>query len=161
LGLEISVQVGSLDGSHRDPSPCVPLVRRAAEATLRRAGIGEAFLSVTLLADAPMADLNATQLGHAGPTDVISFRLDGPDGRLEGDVYIGHQEAARTAADEDLSWEEELVRLAVHGTLHVLGHDHAPGPERVLGEMWRLQEAVVSDVMRRSTPSASGGGQST
>ncbi len=148
---EITVQVGDEPGPG-DLAAHLPLIRRAADATLRRAGAGDAFLSITLLSDASIAALNAAHLGHDGPTDVISFRLDAPDGRVEGDVYLGHEVAARTSAQEDIPAAEELVRLTVHGTLHLLGHDHAAGPERTAGEMWRLQEDLVAEVMRAHAP---------
>jgi len=41
------------------------------------------------------------------------------------------------------------MRLAVHGTLHVLGYDHPEGPERDRCEMYRVQEAVVRGLARR------------
>ncbi|HSM37077.1 MAG TPA: rRNA maturation RNase YbeY [Longimicrobiales bacterium] len=142
------MQVAEPQGADRDPSPHLPLVRAAAAAALRAAGAGDAFLSVTLLDDAAIAELNAAHLGHEGATDVISFRFDGPDERVEGDVYVGHEAAARAAEEEGVAWEEELARLTVHGVLHVIGHDHAAGPERTSGAMWELQESVVAQVMR-------------
>ena len=39
--------------------------------------------------------------------------------------------------------EQELLRLAVHGTLHVLGYDHPDGPGRTRCSMWRRQERYV------------------
>lgn len=159
MSIEVSVQLGDEHPPGRDPRPHFALARRAAERTLRGAGFLDAFLSVTFLGDAAIAELNETHLGHAGPTDVLSFRLEGPCGELAGDVYVGHEFAARTAADEGLPWEEELVRLSVHGVLHVLGHDHPAGPERERCDMWRLQEDLVAQVMGEAAgPPAEGRG---
>ena len=43
--------------------------------------------------------------------------------------------------------EQELVRLAIDGTLHVLGHEHPAGPRRTASRMWRLQEAILAEVV--------------
>jgi probable rRNA maturation factor len=104
----------------------------------------EGELSVTFLADAPIRELNLRWLGHDWVPDVLSFPLDAP---LLGDVYVGIEQARRQAAEHGVPVDEELVRLAVHGTLHLLGHDHPDDAEgRAGAEMTRLQEAVVREV---------------
>lgn len=106
-------------------------------------------VSLTLLSDEDIRDLNRQYLGHDRVTDVISFGLDALDG-LTGDIYIGYEQAARQAEDEGVTLAEELVRLAVHGTLHVLGWDHPEGPERGESEMYRIQEALVRALMQET-----------
>ena len=64
-----------------------------------------------------------------------------------GDVYVGIEQAGRQAAEHGVPLDEELVRLAVHGTPHVVGHDHPEGPERLESPMFVLQERLVRDVM--------------
>lgn len=150
MSVEISVQLSDTEGRGPDPAPHFARIRAAAEAALAEADVRAGFLSITLLDDGAMADLNARHLGHQGPTDVISFELDDPTGQLVGDVYLGYEVAARTAGEEDVPWPEELVRLTVHGVLHVLGHDHPDGPERTDSPMWRLQEALVVRTMADS-----------
>lgn len=119
------------------------LIRCAVRETLRREGYPRAELSVTLVGDAEITRLHERYLGRAGVTDVLSFALhEGGEDPL-GDVYIGHAQAHRQAADSGVEPDEELVRLAVHGALHVLGYDHPEGPERTGSEMFRVQEEVV------------------
>lgn len=119
------------------------LVRRALRETLRREGHQRAEFSVTFVGDAEMARLHERYLGGGDVTDVLSFALhEGGEDPL-GDVYIGHAQARRQAADAGAGPDEELVRLAVHGALHVLGYDHPEGPERTASEMFRVQEEVV------------------
>lgn len=124
----------------------LPLVERAVATTLVDRGVESAEVSITLMDDDSMAQLNSVWLGRAGPTDVIAFPLDDP-GQVVGDVYIGLQQARRQAAELDLPLEEELVRLAVHGALHLLGFDHPEGEERERSEMWREQERLVRQTL--------------
>ncbi len=79
-------------------------------------------------------------------TDVLAFPLPTPGGPLAGDVYICRWQAVRAAAAHRVALKEELVRLVVHGVLHVLGWDHPAGPERVRSPMWRRQERIVSEL---------------
>lgn len=131
------------------------LLTRAVEATLRGEGVAEAEVSVTLLDDEAMAELNERYLGRDGPTDVISFSL-GDDTPL-GDVYVGVEQARRQATEVCVPLTEELVRLVVHGTLHVLGHDHPEGPERVDSPMFARQEELVRALVGASDVSPGAG----
>ena len=89
-----------------------------------------AELSVALVDDDAIAKLNADYRGQARPTDVLAFSLlEGRHterrGRLLGDVVIGIETAARQARRRRRrSLDDEVARLLIHGTLHLLGHDH-------------------------------------
>jgi len=123
-----------------------PLLESAVRLTLDDQGVGAAEISLTLLDDQAIGALNRQYLGKDRPTDVIAFSLgDGPG--VLGDVYLGVDQARRQAQEFGVTLEEELVRLAVHGTLHVLGHDHPAGPERTQSPMFVLQERLVHGVM--------------
>jgi probable rRNA maturation factor len=128
------------------------LVRHAARAACAAAGTADADLSVTLLGDDAIAELNDRYLSHQGPTDVLSFPLHAAGERPVGDIYIGIDQALRQAEAHAVDAREEVARLAAHGTLHVLGHDHPEGPARTRSRMWKLQEEVVARVIR--TPAA-------
>lgn len=118
-------------------------IRRALCETLRRDGRARGEFSVTFVADAEMSSMHERYLGRTDVTDVLSFALheDGEDPL--GDVYVGLAQAHRQAAEAGADSEDEMVRLAVHGALHVLGYDHPDGPERTASEMFRVQEAVT------------------
>lgn len=120
---------------------------------LRWEGARDTRVELVLL-DAPaMRRLNRRATGRRGLTDVIAFSLPQPDGRVLGDVYIcpaaarafvmGGQANRRTGGDSSDRLHEELVRLVVHGTLHVLGYDHPEGTNRIRSAMWRRQERYV------------------
>jgi probable rRNA maturation factor len=142
--LDVSVQVE--DGIHVEQDVIARIVR-AVEQTLRAGAAHDAEVSVTLLGDGAIAALNQRWLGLGTATDVLAFPLFAAGEPAVGDVYIGAEQAVRQAAQHDVTLVEELVRLAIHGTLHVLGHDHVEGEERVKGTMWQLQERLVAEVM--------------
>lgn len=134
--------VGEITVGGRRPALPVATVRRVARAVL----VGErrdADVSVTFLGPVTMRRLNQRYKGHDEPTDVISFGLETPDQRTVGDVYLCAAVAARQARQLGVSRREELIRLVVHGVLHVLGHDHPDGPGRSRSAMWRRQERYV------------------
>lgn len=121
---------------------------------LRSEGIPAAELSLALLGDEEIAAMNEAYLSHEGPTDVISFELERPDGAPLGDIYIGALQAERQAADFGVPFAEELIRLAMHGTLHVLGYEHPEGEDRAECEMYRRQEALLAAFLAGVEPLA-------
>jgi probable rRNA maturation factor len=143
MSLEVEVSVG--DGIS-SPVP-VARVEAAVRHVLVAAGVEEAEISVALLDDSAIATLNQDYLGHAGPTDVISFALHEEGEAPLGDVYVGVEQAVRQAPGFAASPAEEVLRLAIHGTLHVLGWDHPAGEERVDCEMFQRQEALLREVL--------------
>jgi probable rRNA maturation factor len=111
------------------------------------------------LLDAPrMRRLNRRATGRRAVTDVIAFTLPQPDGSVLGDVYVctaaaerwvKHGGTGKGEAGRVVTVQEELLRLAVHGTLHVLGYDHPAGAGRTRSVMWRRQEAYVRRLLIR------------
>jgi metalloprotein, YbeY/UPF0054 family len=124
-------------------------IREAAVAALKAERVKDAMLSITFVGRATMSQLNHRYLGHHGPTDVISFGLDriGKRGAVVGDVYICAEVAQENARRQDIPAGEELLRLVVHGTLLVLGHDHPTGEGRTTSRMWRRQERILARVL--------------
>lgn len=125
-------------------------VASVADRVLRAEGIRHAALSIAFVTDRRIAALNWQHLHHRGPTDVISFGFAPPhDGApLEGDIYIAPDVARRNALAARHGAREEILRLVVHGVLHVIGHDHPEGDHRYESPMWRRQEALLGAVMR-------------
>jgi len=130
----------------------IPVARaRCADAAvrvLRAERATRTLLSVTFVNRRAIAALNRRHLGHAGPTDVITFGFRDPRGAVIGDVYVCAEVAAANARRFGRPVREEVLRLVVHGTLHVLGYDHPDGEERTASPMWRRQEALLRRVMR-------------
>ncbi|HWG35807.1 MAG TPA: rRNA maturation RNase YbeY [Gemmatimonadaceae bacterium] len=126
-------------------------VREIVRAVCRRERVREALISVAFVRNATIARMNREFLGHSGATDVITFELDGGRTRssrraILGDIYIAPEVARRNAIENGVAIREELTRVIVHGTLHVLGYTHAEGSHRTTGDMWRRQEEILASI---------------
>lgn len=117
-----------------------------AAATFTLAENPGAEVSMTFVTDEEIAELNQQYLKRAGPTDVIAFCLG--DHPLVGDVYISVDTARRNAEEFGIGLDEELTRLVVHGTLHVLGHAHPEDDSRHQSPMFELQEDIVMRLLK-------------
>jgi rRNA maturation RNase YbeY len=95
---------------------------------LDRLGRADAELSLLLVSDAVMRDLNRRFRGRDRPTDVLAFsQIEGPGVAplpLLGDVVISVDTARRQAAERRVPLAREGERLLIHGLLHLLGYDH-------------------------------------
>lgn len=122
---------------------------KQARALLGALDAAESELSVALVDSADMAAANWRWRGRRGPTDVLAFSLLEGDharhrGALLGDVVIAVDIAERQAREAGHSLGEELLRLLIHGVLHLFGYDHAaPAEARIMQQREReLFEAV-------------------
>ena len=110
-------------------------------------GYPEAELSILLVDDQEIAEINRQYLGRQGPTNVISFpQNEGEDSDLNpemlGDVVVSVETAAREAEAAGMGLDWALDRLIVHGILHLTGYDHE-SPEADAEEM----EAKEAEMM--------------
>lgn len=112
----------------------------------------QAVISVTFLGAAAMRRFNEKHKNHDAATDVLSFALPMPDGRLAGDIYVCRAVALKHAKEAGIGLREELVRLVVHGVLHVLGFDHPEGRGRQASAMWSRQEQYVRKLLNGQRP---------
>ncbi len=142
LAIDISSSVRRLSVSR-------PRVRTAAVAALKAEGVRDAMLSIRFVGRATITGMNRRYLGHHGPTDVISFGLGrvGRRGAVVGDIYICAEVALENARRQGIPPGEEMLRLVIHGTLHVLGRDHPTGSSRTASPMWRKQERILARVL--------------
>ena len=95
----------------------------AARTVVGDAGYQEGELSIAVVDDAQMHELNRRHLDHDYPTDVLSFVFDAEDGRIEGEIIVSADYAAREAARFQWSTMDELLLYVIHGALHLVGHD--------------------------------------
>lgn len=125
-----------------DEARWIAFGRRALEA-IESSGIGPpAGATVAFVSDRVMRDLNRRFRARRGTTDVLSFPEEqhsfeqtAKEGRRLGDIVISVERAAAQASEHQLTLDDELAQLILHGLLHLYGHDH----ETDNGEMNRIE----------------------
>jgi probable rRNA maturation factor len=133
-----------------------------AEAAL---GEQDVEIELTLCGDEEMTHLNFDHMGERGPTDVLAFPLHEwsvdmghshladedaatpPGGLLLGDVVIDVDQAVRQAVDGGWSPGQEIALLAVHGALHLVGHDHVEAEDEEA--MRAIERRVLAQLHKR------------
>lgn len=108
------------------------LTQRAVAAALAAEGTshGKGEIAVLFTSDAEMKEINAQWRGQNKPTNVLSFPapagLPVPEGGTQpiGDIVLAHGVIMREAQDQGKTLAAHAAHLIVHGTLHLLGHDH-------------------------------------
>ncbi|HQX01396.1 MAG TPA: rRNA maturation RNase YbeY [Anaerolineales bacterium] len=123
------------------------LLQRAARLTLDlESAPVDADITIVLTDDAQLHELNKEFLGVDAPTDVLSFPASESDPETGtpylGDILISIPRAIEQAQASGHSVEAEVQLLVVHGTLHLMGHDHAEAEEKA--RMWAAQAEVMS-----------------
>lgn len=129
------------------------MVERTGELLLALTGMPEAELSILLVDDQQIADLNRSWRRKSGPTNVLAFSLtEGEDAamalNLLGDVVISVETAAREAAIEGISLHARLRKLLVHGFLHLVGFDHEKSNFEA-EQMYNKEREIAQELKRK------------
>ena len=111
------------------PSISLHQLRQRAEKLLALCGRARSELSILLLDDPGMAQLNEQYRNKKGPTNVLAFAMQEGGGahlptELLGDVIISLDTAAREAVTDGVTLHQRVTILLIHGLLHLLGLDH-------------------------------------
>ena len=121
------------------------LLERAALTTLTNQD-AQGDITIVLTDDSQLQQLNRDFLAIDAPTDVLSFPASETDPetgrRYLGDILISVPRADEQAGAAAHTLEEEIQLLIVHGTLHLLGHDHAEAEDKT--KMWAAQAEVLA-----------------
>jgi len=108
----------------------------------------EMDITLRLIDDDEMHQLNQTFRGEDKTTDVLSFNQDIQDPETGhyylGDILISVPKATLQAKEHHHSLEDEITFLSIHGTLHLLGYDHYTKEEKAI--MWPLQEKIFQQI---------------
>ncbi len=135
----MSVSIQTTDGR-------LAVDRRGLSALIRKVLSGESAsgskVNIVYCSDSYMKELNARFKGKDATTDVLSFSLENSgEPEFLGEVYINLRQARRQAADNKVSYEEEVKRLTIHGVLHLLGY--LDNTESNRSDMWIRQESYL------------------
>ncbi|HVU88262.1 MAG TPA: rRNA maturation RNase YbeY [Pirellulales bacterium] len=102
-------------------------LRAAVAAVLAGEGRSAATISVAVVDDPTIHELNRRFLAHDYPTDVLSFVLEESTAGLEGEIIVSADTAAASAPRYGWPATDELLLYVIHGTLHLVGYnDHEP-----------------------------------
>lgn len=120
-----------------------------AAATLEAEGVrGPAEANLLFVGPEAMEHLNRRHMGAEGPTDVLSFPIDGGSGEeagglsLVGDIVLCPAVAESNAPGHAGGYDDEIALLIVHGCLHLLGYDHATDSDR--DRMWSRERELIA-----------------
>lgn len=109
----------------------------------------KASVSVHIIGDKKMTELNFQHRGKKKPTDVLSFATnEGEDNLFSddwGDVFICLPQVKRQAKEYNIPWKEEFYRMMIHGILHLFGYDHMQ--EKDAKKMFKLQEKFLGEIL--------------
>lgn len=145
---------------HSENSVDISALRAAIQQTLQAEQVESAVLSVTIVSNDEMHELNRQHLQHDYPTDVISFQLDWSSadaeepsltatGRsvaanVEGEIIVSYDYAQQSAEEVGWSTENELTLYVVHGLLHICGYDDLTPAEKLV--MRGREKAVLTQL---------------
>jgi probable rRNA maturation factor len=118
--------------------------------TERLLGFEEVGVCLSCVTNEEMRRLNAQYRNMDEPTDVLSFPLWEEDGNFSpprswvklplGDVVVSPDFVRQNAERENIGYNDEMIRMIIHGVLHLVGFDH--DTDERTGEMWGLQEEI-------------------
>ena len=119
------------------------IIKRAIKVSTKEVAGGKAFeISVMLVNNAEIHELNLQHRNMDKPTDVLSFPMDD---EMLGDIVISMEQAKLQAENYGHSLEREVGFLTVHSMLHLFGYDHETSEENE-AEMFDLQDKILGDM---------------
>ena len=126
------------------------LMEKVIKKTEEKLDIEDSIVSITIIDNERIHEINRDYRGIDRPTDVISFAFMDEDINPEngltnlGEIYISIEKAHEQAEEYGHSFERELCFLLVHGLLHLLGYDHMEKEDEI--EMFSLQDEILESL---------------
>ena len=134
--IDIHIEDPAWSGEIEDPDSAVRTALSASGHYWRIPKIGE--LSLALVSDARIRELNRDYRGKDTATNVLSFPSAGP-GAVLGDIVLARETIQSEAVAAGKSFQDHLAHLIIHGFLHLQGYDHETEPEAEIMEGLEIQ----------------------
>jgi probable rRNA maturation factor len=126
--------------SETDAEVDVDRIQAAVQAAFSQSAYEDVTVSVAIVDDEAIHELNRQFLSHDYPTDVLSFPLEDAPPRIEGEIIVSADTAERCASDAGWTPSDELLLYVIHGALHLAGfRDKEPAQAAVM----RAREAAA------------------
>ena len=104
-------------------------------------------VSVLLVSDDEIKEVNKKYLGHDYATDVVTFPLHEDSEPIEGEIYVSLQATSRNSKTYKNSHSSEIIRVVIHGMLHLAGYEDLTSEAR---EEMKKKEDFYLDLIEDS-----------
>jgi rRNA maturation RNase YbeY len=131
-----------ISGNTEDITDDINLYSKIVRRTCDRLDVQAKSVDVIFVDDPTLRELHRIYLHDDSNTDVMTFNL-GEEGVIEGEIYISLPRALEQSKEFDVTVQEELIRLLIHGCLHLAGYDDQEDEQR--RHMKKLEDELVSE----------------
>lgn len=97
-------------------------VKKLVSSVFRKEGVKLGSLNYIFCTDKRLLKINQDFLKHDYYTDIITFELSPKDQAVEGEIYISVDRVKENAISQETSFKQELLRVILHGALHLCGY---------------------------------------
>jgi probable rRNA maturation factor len=108
------------------------VIKKVKNVFSKETKINNILLNIIYVDDEVILEINKKYLKHNRVTDVITFSLGESIKIIDGEIYISVETAQRQAEDNKVSLSNEIMRLAIHGALHLAGYEDDTEKKRLL-----------------------------
>ena len=96
-------------------------------------------LTVNFITSEEIEKINIEYLNHHYSTDIITFNYDDKNNLIDGEIFISSSDAEQNSKIFKVSFEEEILRLVIHGILHLLGYNDQTKPQKKIMKKYENQ----------------------
>ncbi len=89
-------------------------------------------LTINFVSTEQIEEINIEYLNHHYSTDIITFNYEGKKNLIDGEIFISSKDAEANSKKYNVSFNEEIIRLVIHGILHLLGYDDKTQPQKII-----------------------------